>query len=98
MYNIANCNLKLVRRIASGSVLANELRLHLLRHDINMSEPFGMNALKFLIFIGTSALCISSALADDGVIPLSLTNHKFAPGEIHVKANVPNVIALTNND
>lgn len=57
-----------------------------------------MNALKFLIFVGTTALCVSSALADDGVIPLSLTNHKFAPGEIHVKANVPNVIALTNND
>ncbi|MGZ5936869.1 MAG: cupredoxin domain-containing protein [Rhizomicrobium sp.] len=98
MYNIANCNLKLVRRIASGPVLANELRLHLLRRDINMSEPSGMNALKFLVFIGTAALCISSALADDGVIPLSLTNHKFAPGEIHVKANVPNVIALTNTD
>ena len=37
------------------------------------------------------------AFADDG-IPLSLTNHKFTPSTIHVKAGVPNVITLTNND
>jgi hypothetical protein len=37
------------------------------------------------------------ALANDA-IPLSLKDHKFTPAEIHVKANMPNVIALTNND
>jgi hypothetical protein len=56
-----------------------------------------MNALKFLVF-AAAALGITSALADDGAIPVSLKDHKFTPAEIHVKANVPNVIALTNND
>jgi hypothetical protein len=31
-------------------------------------------------------------------IPVMLKNHKFTPSVIHVKANEPNVIALTNND
>jgi hypothetical protein len=31
-------------------------------------------------------------------IPVSLKDHKFTPAEIHVKANVPNLISLTNND
>ena len=36
------------------------------------------------------------ALAD--AIPLKLKDHKFTPTEIHVKANIPNVIAMTNED
>jgi hypothetical protein len=31
-------------------------------------------------------------------IALKLKDHKFTPAEIHVKANVPNVIAMTNED
>jgi hypothetical protein len=34
----------------------------------------------------------------DNAIPLRLKDHKFTPAEIHVKANVPNVIAMTNQD
>ncbi len=34
----------------------------------------------------------------DGPIPVTLQNHKFAPAVIHVKANTPSVIALTNKD
>lgn len=34
----------------------------------------------------------------DGSIPVTLQNHKFSPAEIHVKANTPAVIALTNKD
>jgi heme/copper-type cytochrome/quinol oxidase subunit 2 len=37
------------------------------------------------------------ALAD-GPIPVTLKDHKFTPAEIHVKANAPVVIALTNKD
>jgi uncharacterized surface anchored protein len=37
------------------------------------------------------------ALADQP-IPVTLQNHKFTPSEIHVKANTPSVIALTNKD
>jgi len=43
------------------------------------------------------ALLAGPALAD-GPIPMSLKNHRFTPATIHVKAGVPNVIALTNND
>ena len=37
------------------------------------------------------------AFADEP-IPVTLQNHKFSPAEIHVKANTPAVIALTNKD
>ena len=37
------------------------------------------------------------ALAADP-ITVTLQNHKFTPSEIHVKANTPSVIALTNKD
>ncbi len=57
-----------------------------------------MNALKSLLFAGAAALLATPALAENGVIPLTLKNHAFSPVEIHVKANEPNVIALTNND
>ena len=43
------------------------------------------------------ALIAAPALAD-GPIPVTLQNHKFIPNVIHVKANTPNVIALTNKD
>ena len=43
------------------------------------------------------AMLVAPALADDA-IPVSLKDHKFTPAEIHVKANVPNVISLTNAD
>jgi len=31
-------------------------------------------------------------------IPLKLKDHKFTPSEIHVKANVANVIVMSNQD
>lgn len=42
-------------------------------------------------------LIVSPAVAEDA-IPLKLKDHKFTPAEIHVKANVPNVIVMTNDD
>ena len=36
--------------------------------------------------------------AADGPIAVTLQNHKFTPSEIHVKANTPSIIALTNKD
>ena len=42
-------------------------------------------------------LIVSPAVADDA-IPLKLKDHKFTPAEIHVKANVPNIIVMTNED
>ena len=50
-----------------------------------------------LSLAAVAAMLTAPALASDG-IPVSLKDHKFTPAEIHVKANVPNVISLTNND
>ncbi|HLY04985.1 MAG TPA: cupredoxin domain-containing protein [Rhizomicrobium sp.] len=44
------------------------------------------------------ALLALPALPDDALIPLTLKDHKFAPAEIHVKANAPAQILLTNED
>jgi Cupredoxin-like domain len=33
-----------------------------------------------------------------GPIAVTLQNHRFTPSEIHVKANTPTIIALTNKD
>ena len=44
-------------------------------------------------------LVATSAMAGDSApIELSLKDHKFSPAEIHVKANVPSEIDLTNAD
>jgi hypothetical protein len=50
-----------------------------------------------LTFIAALLLTTMPAFADDA-IPVTLQNHKFTPSEIHVKANTPSVIALTNKD
>jgi len=44
-----------------------------------------------LVLIATPSLA-------DNPIKVTLQNHKFTPAEIHVKANTPSVIALTNRD
>ena len=49
-----------------------------------------------LLFI-LPVLIAAPAFAD-GPIAVTLQNHKFTPSEIHVKANTPAVIALTNKD
>ena len=44
-------------------------------------------------------LCAAALPALAGApIAVTLQNHKFSPSVIHVKANTPNVIALTNKD
>ncbi len=51
-----------------------------------------------LCLLALGAILIAPpALAEDA-IPLKLKDHKFTPAEIHVKANVPNVIVMTNDD
>jgi plastocyanin len=49
-------------------------------------------------FVALAALLAAApAFADEG-IALKVKDHKFTPAEIHVKANVPNVIVFTNED
>jgi hypothetical protein len=54
-----------------------------------------MNVAVFLVSIIALAV---PALADAPPASLVLKGHKFLPAEIHVKANQPNVIGLTNTD
>ena len=50
-----------------------------------------------LLLLSLSLLIAVPAFADDS-IKVTLKDHKFSPSEIHVKANTPSVIALTNKD
>src|ERR1700760_3213541 len=43
-------------------------------------------------------LCFTVPALADQPIPVTLKNHEFSPAEIHVKANTPSVIALSNHD
>ena len=45
-----------------------------------------------------AALIAASPAPADTSIALTIKDHKFTPAEIHVKANVVNVIAVTNQD
>jgi|SRR5437016_4770875 len=47
---------------------------------------------------GAVALFGLPGFADDAPIALTLKGHKFTPTEIHVKANAPSQILLTNED
>ena len=49
------------------------------------------------ILLAALILAATPALAD-APIAVTLQNHKFSPAEIHVKANTPAIIALTNKD
>jgi len=49
-------------------------------------------------FLLSLPLLIAAPSFADAPIPLTLQGHKFTPAEIHVKANTPAVIALTNKD
>jgi hypothetical protein len=50
-----------------------------------------------LFLLSLSLLIIAPAFANEP-IKVTLKDHKFSPAEIHVKANAPAVIALTNQD
>jgi hypothetical protein len=59
-----------------------------------------MNRWMHFLAGGVLAAClILPALADDSApVPVMLKGHHFSPSEIHVKANVPSQILLTNSD
>jgi cupredoxin-like protein len=50
------------------------------------------------VFLGFACLLAAPAFADAPAASVTLKGHKFLPAEIHVRANQPNVIALTNGD
>ena len=53
--------------------------------------------MKRIVFLSLFMLAAAPAAAD-GPIAVTLQNHKFTPSVIHVKANTPSIIALTNRD
>lgn len=56
--------------------------------------------MRFTVWIAAATLMLTAAtgLADEAPIDLVLKDHHFTPAEIHVKANVPSQIRLTNED
>jgi hypothetical protein len=53
--------------------------------------------MKRLVLVLTALFVATPALAV-GPIAVTLQNHKFHPAVIHVKANTPAIIVLTNKD
>jgi hypothetical protein len=54
--------------------------------------------MKLATLVVLALVCATPAFADSPVASLTLKDHKFLPAEIHVRANQPNVITLTNGD
>src|SRR5215469_13873511 len=54
--------------------------------------------MKLILSLSTLLLISGAALADDNAVSLNLSNHRFSPAEIHVKANRPSTVTLSNND
>lgn len=54
--------------------------------------------MKLLLPFLLLSLASTGALAGDTTTTLTLNNHKFSPAEIHVKANTPTTVTITNND
>ena len=51
------------------------------------------------LFLAAMFSCMSTkAFCDDNIVTMTLKDHKFTPAEIHVKANRPTSVTLTNND
>lgn len=50
------------------------------------------------VLLAAAILLLAAPAFADAPIPVSLKDHKFTPATIHVKAGIPNVISLTNND
>lgn len=53
--------------------------------------------MKLAILAVSAVFLTGPALADD-TIQLTLKDHKFTPSEIHVKANQPTIIVMSNQD
>jgi len=54
--------------------------------------------MKLAIAVSIAALAAAVPALADNPIALAIKDHKFTPAEIHVKANVVNVLAVTNQD
>jgi len=62
------------------------------RLEISMNRMLSLGAAMSLL------LMLPACAGESAPIAVTLKNHLFTPSEIHVKANTPFVIALTNDD
>jgi hypothetical protein len=53
--------------------------------------------MKSLTFAAILAIPVAT-MAQDNTASLTLEDHRFTPAEIHVKANMPTTVTLTNGD
>ena len=54
--------------------------------------------MKSLAVVVLLALVPAGAMAQDNTASLTLRDHRFVPAEIHIKANTPTTVTLTNDD
>jgi hypothetical protein len=54
--------------------------------------------MKLFLPVFLLSLASTSVLAGDNTTSLTLSNHKFSPAEVHVKANTTSTVTLINND
>lgn len=54
--------------------------------------------MKSVLLATLFALISTSALCADNVVSLTLKDHKFSVTEIHIRADTPTTVSLTNND
>ena len=54
--------------------------------------------MKLMLCLSLLLLASADALAADNAVSLNLKNHRFLPAEVHVKANVPSTVSLSNDD
>ena len=54
--------------------------------------------MKSLAVAAVLALVPADVMAQDNTASITLKDHRFAPAEIHVKANTPTTVTLTNSD
>jgi hypothetical protein len=76
------------------------MRTYFLSHGLRKTDSHFSGPMLRLIaaLLAAAGPALPSAVLADAPIAVTLQNHKFFPAEIHVKANAPSVIALTNKD
>ena len=54
--------------------------------------------MRSLICVALFCIVSTGAMGEDNGAAITLKDHKFAPAEIHVKANTPTTVKLANDD
>ncbi len=55
-------------------------------------------AMKSRALVLTGVLFAATPAAADNIVTMTLSDHTFSPTEIHVRANTPTIVTLSNTD